>query len=230
MKRTLCIAMIMALPLPPGILQAQESTTSSTGTGALGGTRQVVIYRCTDAAGRVTIQNDVACPKGTTQQRQVVDAPTPMPADVAREERMPEVVAAGHAAEADGIVAGAGADATRPAGNTATPAERGPPPALYACKTWDARAFFTEDATPAERCAPLPVVSLDGSVRGDATACEQVADTCEAVPADALCRAWRQRVDEAEFRWKFAGAQQDDARRREFESLEATLARNDCAR
>lgn len=189
--------------------------------------RQVVIYRCTDALGRVTIQNDVACPEGTQQQRQALDAPTPMPAYVPREARMPEVVAAERAAEAAAIAA-----AVQPATGTANaaPAKPGPPPALYACRTWDQVDYLTEDAEPAKRCAPLQVVGADGAARGDAAACENVVDQCAPVPADGLCQAWQRRVDEAAFRWKFAGAKQDDDRRREYELLRATLAKSDCPR
>lgn len=182
------------------------------------------IYRCTDAAGHVTLQNGQPCPKGVREERQVVDVPPPMPTYVPREERMPDIVAAERADEAAAIAA-----AVRPAARSAADAAKpGPPPALYACRTWDQVDFLTEDATPAERCAPLQVVAADGSVRGDAAACEKVADQCAAVPADALCLSWRRRVDEAEFRWKFAGARQDDARRREYERLKATLAASDC--
>jgi hypothetical protein len=119
---------------------------------------------------------------------------------------------------------GAAADAK------AAPAEPGPPPALYACRTWDDADYLTEDAKPAERCAPLQVVGMDGIARADAAACEKTVDQCAAVPAEGLCQAWRRRVDEAEFRWKFAGAKQDDDRRREYELLEATLAHSDCTR
>ena len=169
----------------------------------------VVIYRCTDANGHVTLQNDVACPKGARQQRQVVDVPPAVPAYAPQED--------------------APAPAPAPAADeraAAPPAN--PPPALYACRTWDERELLTEDAAPAERCAPLRVVDAGGAVRDDAAACEKVRDQCEAVPPDALCEAWRRRVDEAEFRWKFAGAHEGDARHREFEALAATLARSDC--
>lgn len=169
----------------------------------------VVIYRCTDANGHVTLQNDVACPKGARQQRQVVDVPPAVPAYAPQED--------------------APAPAPAPAADeraAAPPAN--PPPALYACRTWDERELLTEDAAPAERCAPLRVVDAGGAVRDDAAACEKVRDQCEAVPPDALCEAWRRRVDEAEFRWKFAGAHEGDARHREFEALAATLAHSDC--
>lgn len=183
--------------------------------------RSIRIYRCTDAAGHVTLQNDTPCPQGARQEQQVVDVPPPLPAYVPRDERMPDVVAAERADEAAAIAA-----AVRPAAL----AKPGPPPALYACRTWDAVDYLTEDATPPERCAPLQVVGMDGAARADAAACEKVVDQCAAVPADGLCTAWRRRVDEAEFRWKFAGARQDDARRREYELLAATLAASDCPR
>ena len=191
--------------------------------------RTLAIYRCTDAAGHVTLQNDVPCPKGSRQERQVVDVPPPLPAYVPREERRPAIVAAERAAEAAAIAAAVKPAAAGNASDAAAPAKPGPPPALYACRAWDASEILTESATPQERCAPLRVVGLDGSVRADAAACEKVVDECEPVAAENLCLAWRRRVDEAEFRWKFAGAKQDDARRREYELLAATLAHSDCA-
>lgn len=205
--------------------------------------RTIRIYRCTDALGRVTLQNDTPCPKGTRQEVQAVEPPTPMPTYVPREERMPDIVAAERAADAAEIAAtvqsAASAQSATPvpdAANGGAPdakpatAKPGPPPALYACRTWDDTDYLTDDAKPAERCAPLQVVGMDGIARADAAACEKTVDQCAAVPAEGLCQAWRRRVDEAEFRWKFAGAKQDDDRRREYELLKATLAHSDCAR
>jgi hypothetical protein len=222
-----------AAGIPAVAAQAHDAGTGGAADQADAARQRIVIYRCTDAAGRVTIQNDVACPKGTAQQRQAVDAPTPMPAYVPREERMPEVVAAERAAEAAAIAAAVRPAATEDAkapgqGAGGVSAKSGPPPALYACRAWDQSESLTEDATPVERCAPLRVVGVDGVARADATACEKIADQCAPVPAESLCEAWRRRVDEAEFRWKFAGAKQDDARRREYELLGATLAASDC--
>ena len=194
--------------------------------------RTLQIYRCTDAAGRVTLQNDTPCPKGSRQERQAVDVPPPLPAYVPREERMPDIVAAERADEAAAIAAAVRPrdDAPAPDAKGAPPAAREPPPALYACRTWDNADYLTPDAEPAERCAPLQVVGMDGVARADAAACEKVVDQCVAVPAEQLCRAWRRRVDEAEFRWKFAGAKQDDDRRRDYERLKATLDHADCPR
>jgi hypothetical protein len=182
--------------------------------------RQVVIYRCTDAAGNLTVQNDVACPKGSRQQQQVIDVPPPMPAYVPRQERMPVVVEKEDAREAAAI------DHALPA--PVADAERVAPPALFQCTSWDNASYLTEEATPRESCAPLQVVGLDGNTRPGASACEKVADQCAAVPADGLCRAWKQRVDEAEFRWRFAGAREDDERRLAYEKLAATYANSNC--
>jgi len=37
----------------------------------------VVIYRCTDASGAVSVQNDIPCPKGSQQQRRVMETAAP---------------------------------------------------------------------------------------------------------------------------------------------------------
>lgn len=179
----------------------------------------VVIYRCTDASGQVTLQNDVACPAGTREERRSVDVPPPLPAYVPRETRMPEVVAA-EQARADARVEHATPDPV-PAGS------RQSPPPLYQCSTWDGTRYFTEDATPRTHCAPLRVVGIAGATPA-ADACEEVADTCSAVAADALCRSWKQRVDEAEFRWKFAAATAGEDMRLEHARLRATYANSTC--
>jgi hypothetical protein len=180
---------------------------------------RVVVYRCTDAAGHVTVQNDTPCPAGARQQRSIIEAPPALPAYVPREQRMPEVVAAEQSRQATRI----DGEVPRPV----PPGERKPPPPLYECTTWDEVHYLTDDAEPRRHCAPLQVVGIAGRTPA-ASACEQVADTCTAVPADALCRGWKRRVDEAEFRWKFAGAAEDDGKRLEYETLRATWENSTC--
>lgn len=174
--------------------------------------QQVVIYRCTDASGHVTLQNDQACPSGTREQKQVVDAPPTLPAYVPPATYTPAIVAKDPPTQA----------ASSPL------AAREPPPALFQCRSWDQTSYYTDASTPREHCAPLRVVGIDGVSRPQASACETVADQCEAVPAETLCHAWKQQVDEAEFRWRFAGAKDDDDRRREYEKLATILANSDC--
>ena len=180
---------------------------------------QVVIYKCTDAAGNVTLQNDTACPPGVREERRVVEPPPALPAYVPREARMPEVVAAEQARLAERI------ERLVPA--PVPPGERKPPPPLYQCTTWEGKQYLTGEATPQTRCAPLQVVGIAGTTP-PAAACERVADTCEPVPDEALCRAWKRRVDEAEFRWKFAGGGSDADERFDYEVLRATFANSRC--
>ncbi len=202
-----CLALALAAPAVAG---AQEQEME-----------QAVLYRCTDAAGHVTFQNDTACPPGTRQQRRLVDVPPALPAYVPREQRMPAVVAAEQARDDQRIEDNIAAPVP--------PGERKAPPPLYQCTTWDQSRYFTERAEPRSRCAPLQVVGIAGRSPA-ASACEKVADQCSAVPEAALCGSWRQRVDEAEFRWKFAGAAADDERRLQYEQLRATYENSTCKR
>lgn len=189
---------------------------------AVSAQQQVTIYRCTDANGALLLQNDEPCPAGYKQQAQVVDVPPPLPPYIPREQRMPDVVAAEEAAH-DAAVAKA-------LPKQVSPEARVAPPALFQCRTWENNAYLTESESPAERCAPMRVVGLDGRPRpGLGSACQKTVDTCEAVAEDALCAAWRRRVDEAEFRWKFAGGRPGDPKRVDYERLAATLANSTCA-
>ncbi len=184
--------------------------------------QHVTIYRCTDASGALLIQNDQPCPAGHRQETQVIDVPPPMPAHVPREVRMPEVVAA-EAAAAQAVVL-----AALPA--PVPVEERTAPPALFECTTWENTKFLTEDETPAERCAPMRVVGLDGRARPRlGAACQTIRDQCAAVPEAQLCAAWRRRVDEAEFRWKFARVPAGSPQHVEYEQLAATFANSTCA-
>ena len=184
--------------------------------------QQVELYRCTDASGALTIQNDVPCPVGQRQEIQVVDPPPPLPAYRGRAERMPAIVAAEE--ERRAAAAALALPAPVPAG------ERTAPPPLFQCSTWDEDTYLTEDATARERCAPLRTVGLDGNpMHGAGSACQTVRDQCQAVPEAALCATWQRRVDEAQFRWKFARTGNDDPRRFEYDRLVAILANSTCA-
>ena len=62
----------VAFLIPAASAHAQDASAAAAAGRDGHASRQVVIYRCTDAAGHVTIQNDLACPKGTRQQRQTL--------------------------------------------------------------------------------------------------------------------------------------------------------------
>lgn len=179
---------------------------------------EIVIYRCVDAAGAVTLQNDVPCPKGSQQTVRRV-APLPVRAPPPPTVVVPAVPAAPPAAAPAPAVA-----------DVAPPVVRSAPPPLFRCRTWDDRDYLGDSGEPPATCVPLQTVGIDGSPSLAAgSACEMRRDACEPVPAEQLCTAWKKRVDEAEFRWKFGGGR-DDARKAEFERVAAIHRASDCVR
>lgn len=178
---------------------------------------EIVIYRCVDAAGAVTLQNDVPCPKGSQQTVRRV-APLPV-----RGPPPPTVVVPAVPAPTPPPAAPAVAEVV-------PPVVRGAPPPLFRCRTWDDRDYLGDSGEPPATCVPLQTVGIDGSPSLAAgSACEMRRDACEPVPAEQLCTAWKKRVDEAEFRWKFGGGR-DDARKTEFERVAAIYRGSDCVR
>jgi len=189
---------------------------------ASGGSQAVttVIYRCTDAAGAVTFQNGTACPAGHKQERRVVEMTTPMPVFVpppAASVATPQVPLISRLPAPDDA-------ATRD--DDATP---DPPPALFACRVFDNSTYWREDDTPPLRCRPMRTTGIGGLPGMEAgQACEQVADVCEAVPAEALCSTWETRVREAEFRWRYAHGRAQEPLRLEYEQLFSTWRDSSC--
>jgi hypothetical protein len=181
----------------------------------------IVIYRCTDPAGNVTLQNDRPCPKGHTQQIRDVSTLPPLPA--ASAPIKPAVAPAP-----------VRATATPPPAPVQTPpvaaAPPQAPPALFQCRSWDDREYLGDIAEPPARCAPLETVGIDGTPNLAAgSACEMRSDTCTAIPAEQLCSAWKRRMDEAEFRWKFAGSNNDE-RKSEYERFATIYRGSTCVR
>ncbi len=175
----------------------------------------MTIYRCVDASGAVTLQNDVPCPKGSQQSvRKVGVLPT-----------MPAPVAAPPAAAAKPAPA-----AATPPPAPAAPLVRTAPLPLFQCRTWDDRDYLGDTAEPPATCVPVQAMGIDGTSASAAGAsCEMRRDACTAVPADQLCTVWKKRVDEAEFRWKVGGGRDDD-RKAEFDRLSKTYRDTTCVR
>lgn len=200
-----------------------------------------VLYRCTDASGQVIWQNRTPCAKGHAQEQRRIEVPTG---------RAPPLVippVSGEATVAWPPAPTAPVPAARdttsppvtpltawPAASQDTPpapvVSAEPPPPLYRCRRWDGETLLQESATPTERCAPLATTGLDGDARGGAgSACETVHDTCTPVPAEALCATWKNRVDEARFRWRYAGdGPQASARKAEYDALFARYEASTC--
>lgn len=186
----------------------------------------VVIYRCTDASGAVTVQNDVRCPAGSRQERRVIEtatppqAPVPTPAPV-----MPLASAEPPLAPMpiESPPAEVLADAPVPL------AERGPPPPLFACKTWDREEYLSDDPIPAERCAPMRTTGLDGDpAQGAGAACMMVTDACQPVPVASLCERWHHHLMRSEAIVEFGRARDPHAAAAELQRIRGIVRHNAC--
>ena len=187
--------------------------------------QETVFYKCTDAKGSVSMQNGVPCAPGMKQEvRRIGEVKTvPVPVKKTKvEEAPPEKPQYGEFV----MVRGPSMKRT-PAKEAATlPA----PPALFQCRTWEGDDYLGETATPEPTCAALAVVGIDGSAAlGMGSACEMKYDTCTAVSAEQLCDSWYRRLDDAEFKLKYAS---DDNRREKqsaFDAIDRKIKASSCA-
>jgi hypothetical protein len=186
----------------------------------------VVIYRCTDAFGALTVQNDVPCPKGSHQKKEVIDAPAPMPA------YRPAIAPTPIDAPSDKLPATPPvADDNADANKTVADADRLPPPPLYRCNTYDNDSYLSEDAAPAPRCVRLQTTDLAGNADTSAgVACQMVTDQCQRVPDGAACAAWAERLREAQSASTFAAAASVDAAKAELERVRRIATESTCGR
>lgn len=189
----------------------------------------VVVYRCTAADGAVTLQNDRRCPKGQREERRVLEAPVSR-APVAPAAPVPAAATPNPRATAGTAEPGPALSPT-PA-DTAPLIELAPAPAppVFACRSWDGRAYYGDSERPEPRCAPLATVGLDGRSPGAAPACELRADTCEPVIEAARCDAWAERLRQAEAAERFGDADTRTAAAGELARLRTIVAGTVCAR
>ncbi|WP_374248321.1 hypothetical protein [Thermomonas sp.] len=187
--------------------------------------QDTVFYKCTDAKGQVSMQNGVPCAAGMKQEVrrvgtvQTAPAPARKPVQDTPPAAPPQygefVLVSGPAARRRPAVEAAGLP---------------PPPPLYQCRTWDGATYDGDTATPPSRCVPLQVVGLDGSAGGElSAACEVKQDTCTEVPAAQLCTAWYRRLDEADFKRRYADAHDLPARDAAHAAIAATIKASRCA-
>lgn len=194
--------------------------------------QQVVMYRCTDARGVVTLQNDVACPKGTRQEKRMVDtgataAPFPNLPDAPAQAITPS----------NAPVPG---PQPTPAATTFTPVlplpeaetppqQRLPPPPLYQCNTVENDSYLSDTPDPKPRCVRVDTVGIDGSQQlGAGAACSMVYDQCQRVPDNAACPAWRKRVNEAQAAWTYARADMSAQAKADYERIARVVAETTC--
>jgi hypothetical protein len=183
---------------------------------------EILIYRCVDASGGVTIQNDTPCPKGTQQTVKKIGAVQTM--------RTPDVLVPLPKPQSLPPQPQQNSAAPPAAAAPPPPPPPAPPPPLFQCRTWEDRDYLSDTATPPATCVPVQSRGIDGSsALAAGSTCEMREDACAEVPQAQLCVSWKKRVDEADFRWKLAGAR-DDERKAEYERVRAVYLGSTCVR
>ncbi|OOW72574.1 hypothetical protein Xkhy_17745 [Xanthomonas axonopodis pv. khayae] len=202
--------------------------------GSLAGAQEVAIYRCTDAAGALTVQN-MPCPKGMQQQKKLMTAPAAVPfaPGGATNPSPPHAMPAAQpraTAQAAASAPVAPATPAAPPAPTVTSTSTLPPPPLFECTAHDNGRYFTEDREPATRCLPMQTTNLAGGpATGGGSACEVVTDRCAPVPDQNLCEAWRKRAEQAESTWRFSDEAQSAERKQRYEQMRRVLDESRCA-
>lgn len=198
--------------------------------------QRIVMYRCTDTSGAVMLQNDVPCPKGSKQEKRVVDAPppaAPMPSPVptlAAEPTMPTTPSATASSATATAPTSSPTALTTIVSAPSAAAERSPPPALYRCETYDKQRYFGETGNPESRCVPLQTVGLDGNPdTGVGRACEMVTDTCKRVADESLCTAWELRLRDAESAVGFGNPELAEASKTELDRIGKIVRESACS-
>lgn len=170
-------------------------------TGVAAAAPQVVIYRCTDASGALTVQNDKPCPAGSRQERSVIEPPPPMPTYVPQT----SPPAPAPVAPARPPAPAAPERPAAPAPATIADADRLPPPPIYRCHTPGNGRYILEDPEPQPRCVAMETVGVNGDpALAAGAACEWQYDRCERIPDEEACDGWRQRGREIESTWRYA--------------------------
>ncbi|MGY0651972.1 DUF4124 domain-containing protein [Luteimonas sp. A537] len=192
---------------------------------AIAAASQVVIYRCTDASGSLTVQNDEPCPAGSREERTVIEPPPPMPVYVPQAPP-PGAPAPAPAAEPepDGPPR---PDAPQPA--RIADADRLPPPPIYRCHTPGNDRYVSESSEPQPRCVPMQTVGINGDPGLAAgAACEWQYDRCERIPDGEACDGWRQRGREIESGWRYARGDAKSPLQEEFARVSTILSDTSC--
>lgn len=188
--------------------------------------RNVVIYRCTDASGALTVQNDVPCPQGSRQDKRVIQ-PAPSVATPPAFVTAPRAAPAPPAPAAP-LLPPSPAPALTPA---MADADRLPPPALFECRTYDNDRYLHDDGNPPQRCAPMQITGLAGGGHPAAgAACQMVDDSCQRVADGALCESWQQRLRETESALRFGQIDDRESAQANVERIGRIVRESTCGR
>lgn len=193
---------------------------------------QVTLYRCTDPAGQLTVQNQ-PCPPGSRQRAHSVGgvsstpepAPDrPAPSASAGAQPMDPAAARGND-EGFRLWDSANLAGERALADAAAAvAPRPPPPPLYRCSSRTGDHYLSETPEPPPQCFALRTVGLDGDpATGAGQACEVVRDRCQAVPEAEACAAWQDHRRQAQTRWRLAHPDNVPWRRDEYARIAAIV-------
>lgn len=149
------------------------------GSAGGAGSDTVTVYRCVDAKGRVTLQDD-PCPAGTQSSTRQMQRPKDVPAKPATP------------------------PATKPLPEPVVERRRAPPPLLapppmYRCTSYDGIERYSESYDPNPRCEPM-VLYYDPRQLGPelSRACQWVEDSCVRLSDPAACDVWKKKRKEAQ--------------------------------
>jgi hypothetical protein len=139
-------------------------------------TQDITVYRCQDAGGRITLQ-DEPCAAGQSQtERRMTRPQDPVPRPVRDDDDGPPA-----------------ADA--PPGDPPSEPLPYPPPPLFQCTDYDGEVRYSEAYDPNTRCVPLSVLGFDvrGSAQG-AASCRWVSESCLRMDDGSACDQFRARL------------------------------------
>ena len=134
----------------------------------------VVVHRCTDAKGRVTLQ-DEPCPKGSQGESREMTRPKDPP----RQKRI----------TAPALPLDALPDEPAPPPRR----ELIPPPPMYRCTSYDGIERFSESYDPNPRCEPLVLYYPypNNLTPAQALSCRWVEDSCVRLSDNSACVRWK---------------------------------------
>ncbi len=217
----------------------------------------VVLFRCTDPDGALTVQNK-PCPAGSAQRIERFAAPAsrqpPATADVATPAAITPVVDAPATAgmlqhaplpslqvdvqtsvEAEGSaildsdVVRRQAQQEAAAAKDAPAVAKAPLPEIYQCQGSDGNRYLHEREPAPPHCVLMNITALGGNTPVNAAGCEVVRDQCEAIADAQRCSSWQQRFRDARGSERFAAPENKARAIAERERLQAILADSDCA-
>lgn len=174
-NRRMRVALLARLALIAGLTGAQACAAAD-----------ITVYRCVDAKGHVSLQDD-PCPPGSQQTARDMQRPQDAPPALLARHPIPEA-------------------RPEPVAESTTPRVTLPPPALYRCTSYDGIVRDSEVYDPNPRCEPLALYYPDPKhlTARQAGACRWVQDSCVRLSDAAACARYEAKRREADEAARFA--------------------------